>query len=512
MRLRVDQVEVNLTAGYAIKEGERLNIRPKTLQVLQYLINEQHQVVSKSTLLNNIWQGVVVQEQVLVQSIKEIRAIFGSDCIKTYPKQGYQWVAETEKVKKIQPYFIALAVLSFCLFSLFIFTNNFEQQPSSNQSQYLQVAFLPIENKIPDAAHQWLPTLGTENLRDLMAQHQQITVISADKLEQIRQQKNVDVIVSTKLMGYPNDFQLDYTLYLPHGSERGVEFANTINGVFEKLVTTLGQRFDISAKSSLNNFPQSDFSEEALTRGIALFLNREYQAASGFFQAALVDNEHLLVARRFLAACHINIAQTEQGRDLLLDNIKQAQTLNDFKEQTRSQLMLGALLINWPDGGQLADATKHLYEMIEQAEQHNQAIFAAYGYEELAKIYRLQADYAQANIALNKALKLHQQVTDNYSQTTALIELALVAAAQNKLSIADNYFNQAHKVANQHGATTNQVVILLAQAKAQKQQGNTQLAREFANQALVIAKQANNQLLIARIKAWQENRYYYEVH
>jgi len=94
LRYTFADIELNLTAGIIIKAGEKINVRAKTLLVLTYLIHHPKDIVTKKTLIEKIWYDVVVQEQVLVQSIKEIRDMLGSEVIKTYPRMGYQWTVE----------------------------------------------------------------------------------------------------------------------------------------------------------------------------------------------------------------------------------------------------------------------------------------------------------------------------------------------------------------------------------------------------------------------------------
>ena len=53
-------------------QGE-FKIRPKTLQVLQYLIEHRERIATKREIIDTIWDDVVVQDQVLFQSIKELR-------------------------------------------------------------------------------------------------------------------------------------------------------------------------------------------------------------------------------------------------------------------------------------------------------------------------------------------------------------------------------------------------------------------------------------------------------
>ena len=74
-------------------DGEETIVRAKTSQVLQLLLEGKGQIQSKENILQTIWNDVVVDEQVIFQSIKELRKVFGdSDVIKTYPRKGYAWI------------------------------------------------------------------------------------------------------------------------------------------------------------------------------------------------------------------------------------------------------------------------------------------------------------------------------------------------------------------------------------------------------------------------------------
>jgi DNA-binding winged helix-turn-helix (wHTH) protein len=74
----------------AIEQGDnRVQVRPKTFALLLLLLDKPREVLDKRFLLDNIWDDVKVEEQVLVQSVRELRQIFGSaDIIQTYPRTG----------------------------------------------------------------------------------------------------------------------------------------------------------------------------------------------------------------------------------------------------------------------------------------------------------------------------------------------------------------------------------------------------------------------------------------
>ena len=53
--------------------------------------------MEKQTLLDTVWKGTFVTEDVLVQSVREIRRVLGDDednplFIQTVPRQGYRFV------------------------------------------------------------------------------------------------------------------------------------------------------------------------------------------------------------------------------------------------------------------------------------------------------------------------------------------------------------------------------------------------------------------------------------
>jgi TolB-like protein/DNA-binding winged helix-turn-helix (wHTH) protein/Tfp pilus assembly protein PilF len=77
------------------RRDRTVRVEPKVMQVLLLLAEHAGEVVSKSMLLQNVWQDTFVTEDVLVRSISEIRKIFEDDprqprIIQTIPKNGYR--------------------------------------------------------------------------------------------------------------------------------------------------------------------------------------------------------------------------------------------------------------------------------------------------------------------------------------------------------------------------------------------------------------------------------------
>jgi tetratricopeptide (TPR) repeat protein/DNA-binding winged helix-turn-helix (wHTH) protein/TolB-like protein len=105
---RVGDVEVDRLSGcIRTPEGE-VYVRPKSLQVLIYLIENRDRLVTKAELIDNFWQDTAVTDDALVQKIKEIRKLLGDDpqrprFIKTYPRAGYRFISPVEALSKDSP-------------------------------------------------------------------------------------------------------------------------------------------------------------------------------------------------------------------------------------------------------------------------------------------------------------------------------------------------------------------------------------------------------------------------
>ncbi|MGD8349830.1 MAG: transcriptional regulator, partial [Gammaproteobacteria bacterium] len=80
------------------REQERVVLRPKTFDVLRYLVEHAGELVRKETLLDEVWKNSYVVEGVLTTSMSELRKIFGDTAknqrfIATVYRRGYRFIA-----------------------------------------------------------------------------------------------------------------------------------------------------------------------------------------------------------------------------------------------------------------------------------------------------------------------------------------------------------------------------------------------------------------------------------
>src|SRR5262249_61252659 len=91
-------LKVCVTGGQLRRDGKPVPLRPKTFAFLQYLAERPGELVTKRALLDAVWPGVAVTEDVLRLSARELRAALGDQVtapryVATVPRLGYRFIA-----------------------------------------------------------------------------------------------------------------------------------------------------------------------------------------------------------------------------------------------------------------------------------------------------------------------------------------------------------------------------------------------------------------------------------
>jgi len=89
---RLDAANEQLWRG-----SNQLTLRPKTYEVLLYLVRNPQRLVTKQELFDNVWAGVTVTDELLRGYVRELRATLGDDAkrplyIETVPARGYRFL------------------------------------------------------------------------------------------------------------------------------------------------------------------------------------------------------------------------------------------------------------------------------------------------------------------------------------------------------------------------------------------------------------------------------------
>lgn len=88
--------------------GKTVHVEPKVMEVLVYLAERGGETIAKEKLLESIWPGTFVSDDVLTRCISELRRTFEDDpknsrFIQTIPKRGYRVIASVARVSDPPP-------------------------------------------------------------------------------------------------------------------------------------------------------------------------------------------------------------------------------------------------------------------------------------------------------------------------------------------------------------------------------------------------------------------------
>lgn len=91
-------------AGYAVtRDGVSVELTPKLIDLLLYLVDRPATLVTKEELLDALWPDANVTDNALAQAVSELRQALGDEAaspkfIRTIPRRGYRFVATVEAV------------------------------------------------------------------------------------------------------------------------------------------------------------------------------------------------------------------------------------------------------------------------------------------------------------------------------------------------------------------------------------------------------------------------------
>jgi len=76
--------------------NREIELRPKSFEVLCYLVENPERLVTREELIRSVWRDVIVTEESLTHCVSELRQAMGDTeqaIIKTVPRRGYRFVA-----------------------------------------------------------------------------------------------------------------------------------------------------------------------------------------------------------------------------------------------------------------------------------------------------------------------------------------------------------------------------------------------------------------------------------
>lgn len=453
-----------------IVDGITIKIRPKTFSLLLLFLKHPFEVLSKQMLLDTIWDDVEVNEQVLFQTIRELRQLFDSaDVIKTHPRKGYAWVTGVENVSststnKAKPFPWQQLIIML----LFIVVTGYYTLKGSSTASDLSgsLIILPMKSTIDDNDHQWvylgamnqlisslqsndtLVVLNTNFVLTVMKEAELIKQYRSENVRRIFDVSGASLIVETQLSGSTQNYQLKYTLHFKHDIKRGVIFERNINDAIIKLTKLIGS-YSGHSLIELDDAFSSEFSNELLVRAIELKEHEEPLAASKLLESLLQVEPNNIVAREILANTYFRLDRVPEARELLVvaSELAEKSNSNELPVVYHHLAVAEYILGNLPKALHLlVIADKH-------AIAKHDWLFRAYIAQLKSSINIKQNKLEQAYISLNNALNYHGVIQCPVGTSITLLQLSDLAKKQGDNKQSLQYFNRASKIINERKLT-----------------------------------------------------------
>jgi transcriptional activator of cad operon len=471
---------------------ETIQVRPKTFALLLLLLEKPREVLSKSYLLNSIWDDVTVEEQVLVQSIRELRQLFGSaEIIQTYPRKGYAWAADVEKqtagcapamalspAPTIAPiiatpkpsswwrktYAVPALIIALVIALSGIF---YALSARSSAVQTEVVIVLPVKNQIPSDDYNWVPLGAMDELIHLLGSNKNVQVMSSEyvlgamahaNLQRNFQTQEVtrvfdvtgaSLIVEAQIGGSIENYRIDYKLHFKKDIKRGVLFDRNLHQAIyqlgEIIVSHTGQPLHKPEEKA-----QATFNNELFARALEKKDAGEFELARTLFASLRQLEPDNMIVRTSLVQVLIHLKDFAAAQREIESTLALAQTQ---QAPERSELYFDLAVIA-KHQGQVALALNYLTQAESFADEINSVLMQAAIAGLRGEIHNNNGAYAQAQTAFEQALKFNNAIRCPIGISDNHLKLAKVLALQGKRESALEHYHQAKSVIETHRLDT----------------------------------------------------------
>lgn len=466
-----------------VRDTEEIQVRPKTFALLLLLLEKPGEVLSKSYLLDSIWDDVKVEEQVLVQSIRELRQLFGSaDIIQTYPRKGYAWAADVEKREQCKATPVALAAttpaastlfsarkkiyaLASLVLALGLILSALLYQTKIRTTDPLTevVVVLPVKTQLPGNDFNWVPLGVMDQIIHSLISNKKVQVAPLEYVFQIMQYAHLPrvyesdetprlfevsgatLIVETQLSGVIENYRMDYKLRTKNDVKRGVIFAKDLNQLLYKLGETVanqtGQKIHNAEKNA-----QAAFHNELMARGVEKLDQEDFEAAQDLFKSLIELDPENLYAHEQLIRALLRLNNFENAKREIANSLLLADK-TDMQSAARLYFYRAIAQRGEKD---IASALSSLDKADQLATESNTVLIQAQSAEIRAEIQKNAGDFEHAEASYEQALKFNGVIRCSIGMSSTHLKLAQLLSQQGKADKAYDHYTQAKQLIETH--------------------------------------------------------------
>lgn len=182
MAHQVGSSVLDLDRGTLRRDGEIVPVRPKTFDLLAFLVRNPGRVLSKDELFQAIWPNTIVTEDSLTQCIRDVRKCIGDEMqllVRTVPRRGYIFQPADDNLSASPPAAAAQV----------------ERPPEP------MVAILPFRVNVADAAAKPLFDGAVEEIINALSYFKTIAVLARHSAFALAEHSDQDIWATAERLG-----------------------------------------------------------------------------------------------------------------------------------------------------------------------------------------------------------------------------------------------------------------------------------------------------------------------
>lgn len=476
-------------------QGEEVKVRPKSFELLKLFIENPNEVISKTQMLSTIWDDVGVDEQVIFQSIKELRKAFANiDAIKTFPRKGYAWVGDVEIIEELasdnltitaqpsvpksnikQAYLtkhltktLLVSLLFIIVYFSFLYGNDSSKGVKNSEMIHGSILVLPIKEHINDRDHKWVAigamdqliqqippskdygVMQVDDVLDIMKRAQMpLKDFDAEDINKIFVVSGAALIIEAELTGTTGDYQLVYTLRRRQSIDRGVLLTVEAYDAIDQLAQIIAS--NIGAPTPIAKGYHSNLSNQLLAQALDKKISGDFLGTEQYLKSLLELEPENIKAKRLLAEVSVYNKKTEQivaivsSVEYLLGTQNQLIESDEFlREYARLQFWQG---VNELQFGHVEQAQAIFERAKEQASKVHDWLYLGYLAEVQGHVYRSKKQYELAKQQYHIAINNHRIIKCPFGEVNNLLHIAEADFLQEEYGLAQKNANKAFSIA-----------------------------------------------------------------
>lgn len=534
------------------EQGDVETLKPKNAEVLEFLIENRDQVVTRDSFFDEVWRDVAVSEQALNKIITELRNSLGDSArdsryIKTFTKKGYKWVHDETYPETVDPTPAAvepiqtaepdpsrptpahnptrrgpsIPILLTALFLMvvgFWFLNRDDRVETDSQPEVKPVflALLPFKNDTGDQEKTWIEA----GLRDMVSRSlEELTVIEIiddndlkegmrvagirtgeeptdEQTAHLEELFHFDSLITTQVGQEGEFYSIRYQIRNRNGVEEADLKADSLQKAAQLMAFSLAGRFDgKTAEMGMGNrLSENEFVNETYAKGVQFLESGELPKAVNHFKVCLDHEPSMAWPKLQLAAALRLQDQTEEAKRLYLTLLEQAQTLGNPKLEADVLRNLGLLERRAGNWQPALDFSRRGFNTYQSMHYVQGEILTS---NQIATILARLGEFGQAEETVRANYQKAASLGNKYIYYSTAIKLATILSLQNRFEEAEPIYREALKLVEALSDHRNQASILENLGNIYLMRKDYEPAKTHYQQALNINRDYYNQRGVA---------------